>query len=265
MWLHNKTLLLTGASGGIGQALAQRLAAAGARLVLAGRDPQKLQHLCETLPGPGHRWLAADMTTEAGLQQLAEAARISAIDGLINNAGIGRFALLEETPPADLQAMLAVNLLAPVRLCQLLLPLLKARPEALIVNVGSTYGGLGYPGYSGYCATKFGLRGFSEALRRELADSAVQVLYVAPRATVTDMNDERVNAMNAHFKARSDAPEWVAGAIVAACQRRRVKSCLLGWPEKFFVRLNGLLPGLVDRALRKQLPVIRQYALQTKV
>ncbi|MNR05659.1 putative oxidoreductase SadH [compost metagenome] len=129
----------------------------------------------------------------------------------------------------------------------------------MVVNVGSTYGSIGYPGYASYCATKFALRGFSEALRRELADTRVSVLYVAPRATRTGMNSPAAQALNDALKANVDDPQTVAAAVIHAIAGER-RDLYLGWPERFFVRLNSLLPHLVDRGLRKQLPLIRRLS-----
>ena len=139
------------------------------------------------------------------------------------------------------------------------LPLLKQADSAMVVNVGSTYGSIGYPGYASYCATKFALRGFSEALRRELADTRVSVLYVAPRATRTSMNSAAAQALNVALKANVDDPQAVASAVVHAIAGDR-RELYLGWPERFFVFLNHLLPALVDAALRRQLPVIKRHA-----
>jgi short-subunit dehydrogenase len=126
------------------------------------------------------------------------------------------------------------------------------------VFVGSTFGSIGFPGYTAYCASKFGLRGFSEALRRELADTPVQVIYVAPRATATAMNPEAVNELNQALGNTMDPPEKVAGAILEAMQKDE-KRRFLGWPEKLFVVINGVLPRIVDKAMLKQLPVIRRF------
>lgn len=129
----------------------------------------------------------------------------------------------------------------------------------MVVNIGSTFGSIGYPGFAAYCASKFALRGFSEALRRELADTRVKVMYIAPRATRTSMNEQSVVAMNDELKVAMDEPAWVAAAVVAAIGRER-EELYLGWPEKLFVRLNSLLPRVVDQALRKQLPIIQRFA-----
>jgi short-subunit dehydrogenase len=106
------------------------------------------------------------------------------------------------------------------------------------------------------------LRGFSEALRRELADTRVRVLYFAPRATRTPMNSPAVVALNNELKVAMDDPQLVARQLLGAIRTER-DELYLGWPEKLFVKLNGLLPGMVDKSLRKQLPVIRRFAKST--
>jgi short-subunit dehydrogenase len=137
---------------------------------------------------------------------------------------------------------------------------LREQPAAQIVNVGSTFGSIGFPGFAAYSASKFAVRGFSEALRRELADSAIRVHYVAPRATSTALATDRVRAMNAELGVGMDSPETVAAAIERVlCEGRR--ELLLGAPERLFAKLNALLPTLVDRSLRRQLAVVRRYAL----
>ena len=155
--------------------------------------------------------------------------------------------------------LIGVNVTATLQLTHLLLPLLREQPRALLVNLGSTFGSIGYPGFATYCASKFALRGFSDALRRELADTHIKVLYVAPRATRTAMNSVEVVAMNDALKVSMDDPQAVAAQIVQAIMAER-EELYLGWPEKLFVRLNSLLPRLVDQALRKQLPVIKRFA-----
>jgi short-subunit dehydrogenase len=140
--------------------------------------------------------------------------------------------------------------------------LLKARPEATIVNIGSTFGSIGHPGFSTYCATKFGLRGFTESLRRELSDTKVGVFYIAPRATQTDMNSEAVAELNRELGNAMDQPEVVVDEIIRLLKTRRAGDYFLGWPEKLFVRLNGLLPRVVVGAISKQLATIKRLAGQ---
>ena len=123
----------------------------------------------------------------------------------------------------------------------------------------STESSIGFPGFAAYSASKFAVRGFSEALRRELSDTHVAVHYVAPRATKTALATDRVRAMNAELGVGMDTPQQVAAAILRVlCDERR--ELLLGAPERLFAKLNALLPALVDRSLQRQLPVVRRHA-----
>jgi short-subunit dehydrogenase len=246
--------LLTGASGGIGREIARALGPHCDDLLLVGRDAGRLAESAAAA-GAVARTLAADLATPAGL----DAVKLRGMNLLINNAGAGEFAWLEDQSDAALARIVETNVLAPMQLARRLLPELRRQPEAWIVNVGSIMGYLGYPGHAAYCASKFALRGFSEALRRELADSAVRVLYLAPRATRTAMNGAGICALNAELGVAMDEPAAVAKELLALLERP-ARERLLGMPEKIFARLNQVLPGLVDRALLRQLSTIRRYA-----
>jgi len=261
MNLKNTTTLLTGATGGIGRAVAQALADQGARLLLVGRNIDSLQALSEQLPG-AHEALTADIACDSGRDAIEQrcAAR-GGIDLLINLAGTLDFHFFETQPESVIQGMLTTNLVSPMLLTRRLIPQLKRRPEAAIVNVGSTFGSIGHPGFTAYCASKFGLRGFSEALRRELSDTNVKVFYLAPRATATSLNSDAVNALNDALGNKTDTPRQVAEALVKLVTSERHQH-YMGWPEKLFVRINALFPGIVHSALAKKIPVIKKYAEQ---
>ena len=245
--------VLTGASGGIGRALAVALAPHCDELLLVGRDAARLAETAAAA-GPAARTVVADLATREGRDAIVP----RRANLLINNAGAGEFAWLAQQSDAALERMVQANVLAPMQLTRRLLPLLEREPEAWIVNVGSIMGYLGYPGQAAYCASKFALRGFSEALRRELADGPVRVLYFAPRATRTAMNGAGLRALNDELGVTMDDPAVVAQELLRLL-RHPARERLLGMPEKLFARLNQLLPGLVDLGLRRQLPVIQRY------
>lgn len=254
MVLERASVVLTGAAGGIGAPTARRLAAAGARLLLVGRDAARLEALArELLPG-GDRarvdWRAVDLTTASGVEAVRAAALERRADVLINNAGAASFGRFEQFGETHLEDVLAVNLLAPLRLTQALLPGLLERPRAAVLNVGSALGRLGLPGFSVYCASKFGLLGFSEALRRELAGGPVRVQYLGPRVTETDFNSSQVEAYNQATGTGSDSPQLVAEALLAQLRDGSAER-FLGFPEKLAVRLNGLVPGAMDGAFAR--------------
>ena len=259
----NIRALVTGGGGGIGGAIADELLGRGASVLLVDRDEGALARAAARLARYGDRvgTVAADLTSATDRERLfAEAsAWRGGINVLINNAGVNHFRMFADQPPEQIDLALAINLQAPLHLCRGLLPHLLRQGEACILNTGSVFGAIGYPGYAVYSATKFAVRGFTEALRRELADTNVKVRYVAPRATRTGINTSAVERMNAELGVAMDPPELVAKAVCDMLAGGRVEA-VLGWPEKLFARVNGILPRVVDGALRKQLPVIRRYA-----
>ena len=255
--------LVTGGAGGIGGAIAAELLERGGAVLLVDRDQAALARAAERFNRYGDRvgTFAADLTSGADRARICEHAATwrGGINVLVNNAGINHFRMFEDQPAVEIDLALAINVQAPLHLCHGLLPHLRRQDEACILNTGSVFGAIGYPGYAVYSATKFAVRGFTEALRRELADTNVRVHYVAPRATRTGINTSAVERMNAELGVAMDPPELVAKAVCDMLAGGRLEA-VLGWPEKLFARVNGVLPRVVDGALRKQLPVIRRYA-----
>lgn len=267
MKFENMRVLLTGASGGIGRQLAHDLARRGASLLLVGRDQDRLATIAREIEGQGTRvrYVAADLATPEGLDSVESAARSTlgcGINVLVNNAGVNDFGQFHTQKPERVAQAIQTNLLAPMLLTQRLWPLLSSQPESCLVNVGSILGSIGLPGQAAYSASKFGLHGFTEALRREVSGTSVRVLYVAPRATDTAMNDAGLRAFNEQTGTRVDSPATVSRRIIAALQRHK-SECFIGWPERLFVKLNALLPGMVDRAMRKPARLARQDPLNT--
>ena len=262
MNLIGKTVVLTGACGGIGACLAQELAKAGARLLLVGREGKALERLRSILPAGSrsHMFYVANLLESEDLDALSLVCADAQVDILINNAGMGEFNLLEVTSSEIIKNLLDLNLNVPIQLTRLLLPKLKTRPAAAIINIGSALGSIGYPGYSVYSASKFGLRGFSEALRRELSGSNVRVMHFSPRATRTPLNDANVLAMNTALGTAMDEPKFVAQALVKRIQSNRWEASVFGWPERFYALLNALNPRITDGAIEKQLPEIKRFA-----
>ncbi len=259
MKVNDKTVLLTGASGGIGKAIAVELAKRGAWLVLTGRNEVALNKLKNALENPSrHEVMVADINNASDRKLLT--VQCGHVDILINNAGISDFEFLEYQREDVIEKMFTTNLLSPVYLTRMFLPILQNKKEAAVVNIGSSFGSIGFPGFASYCASKFGLHGFTEALRRELADTKVKVLYVAPRATKTDINKMSVVTMNEALGNAMDDPEVVARIVADAIEKKSIKDKFIGWPENLFVRINALLPALVDSNLKKQLATIKQHA-----
>ncbi|HVY99197.1 MAG TPA: SDR family oxidoreductase [Dongiaceae bacterium] len=248
----NRHILITGASGGIGAAVTLALAGRATRLTLVARDPARLQALARQVEpkAAGVRVLAADLAATAHFEPLIAAATAEQgpIDVLVNGAGVNAFKRLADTGPDAIGAIVATNILAPMLLSRAVLPQMLARRRGRIVNIGSVMGGVGFAGFSAYCASKFAIRGFSEALRRELAGSGVAVTYVAPRYTRTALNSPAMDRMAKAVKMNIDAPEAVARAIVAAIDGGKAEHAV-GFVERILIRANALFPRLVDGAL----------------
>ena len=192
MKLAGKTALVTGATDGIGRESARQLRDKGATVIVSGRDPERI----EAARSDGFETIGADLSTPAGVDALAAAVADRPLDILVNNAGMGAtYQVGDEILVENVEQCLFLNLHAPIELVTRLLPALRTRPEAMIVNVTS---GLAIaPRASGpiYCATKAGLRSFTMALRAQLAKSKVHVLEVLPPVVET-----RMTAANRHRK-----------------------------------------------------------------
>ena len=259
MKISGKKILLTGATGGIGELLSLQLHEEGAHLILSCYQDKLLEKLNAKLGG-SHTVVCADISSYEGRQTIVEACQEQGgIDAVVNLAGILNFDMFERQAPQLIEKMLSINLTAPVLLCHALIPILKSRSEAIILNVGSIFASIGHPGFVAYCTSKAGLKCFTEALSRELADTPIEVLYIAPRATSTALNANSVNDLNTALGNSSDSPEYVAREIVESIKSNRSQR-YLGWPEKLFVVVNAVFPGLVRKSLVSKLDVIKRYA-----
>lgn len=260
MDLRGRTVIVTGASGGIGAALCAALVGAGARVLAVGRSQARLEQLAATAPGLIEP-VVADLSTAPGRTSLLNAAGacVPAPSVLVLGHAQSAFGLFEDADAEAITRLVNVNLTSSLLLVHALLPLLQAQAQAAVVVLGSTFGSLAFPGFAAYSASKFGLRGMAEALAREHAGTPLRFQYLSPRATHTPFNTPAVDALNAELAVAVDAPADVARLLVRAIERGDAR-LQLGWPEKLFARLNGVLPALVDRSLLRQLPIVRRHA-----
>ena len=235
-------VLLTGASGGLGTAMQQALREAGAAVLGVSRAAQP--------GGAGVEWVRADLLTPAGVADVVSAAQAWRANVVVHAAGVPAFGALRDVPPARMAAVLQANLLAPMVLTQALLPQLRRQSRAQVVFVGSALGRIGLPGFSVYGASKAGLHGFAEALRRELADTPVRVQLLGPRSTRTAFNDDAVTAYHRATGTATDSPTRVAAALVALIEDEAAER-FVGFPERAAVRLNGLLGAHLDGSFAK--------------
>jgi len=267
MKLDSQRILVTGAGGGIARALVAQLAARGARLYLLERNRESALRLQEEIGGDGvpAQFIMGDITLADSRAEVLRSVQRSAggVDILVHLAGLLDFASFAETDPGTIHAMIAVNVEAPLQLTREVLPAMVERGSGRVVFVGSMFGSIGFPCFAAYSATKFALRGFSEALRRELSGTGVGVTYVSPRAVRTAFNPPVVHNMAQQGLMRMDDPSKVAGRIVQALETDAAE-VYVGFPESFFARLNALLPRIVDRALVKQLPALLRFAADGK-
>lgn len=267
MQLNDARVLLTGACGGIGREIATLLARAGAHLALAGRDEHVLQELCSQARDRGNIASATtvDLAQPDAPEQITQEAlaTLGHIDVLINNAGILDFRAFAEQSPEQIERLYKINLIAPVLLTRAVLRYMLKQGNGHIVNIGSTFGSIAFAYFAAYSGSKFAIRGFSEALRRELEDTDIYVTYVAPRATQTCLNSAAVYRMNQALGVAMDTPQQVAAQIVRAIERN-ARDVYIGWPERLFVRINAVLPRLVDRVMRKQHDQMANFAAQAK-
>lgn len=243
--------LITGASRGIGAATARELARRGYALALAARSTADLAALAGELRAAGARaeCFPTDMRDPAQVQALAVGAlaAFGRVDLLVNNAGVGSAGRTFHSADADaIEALLAVNLRAPMLLTRALLPQMVARRSGSIIFVGSVAGEIPIPGSTIYSATKYGLRGFAHALRREVARHHIQVTLVAPGFIDTAMTSSLRLIPNA-------PPASVARAIADAATRPR-RTLTVPWYYRLPIALDRWLPWIGDRLL----PLLRR-------
>jgi short-subunit dehydrogenase len=266
MNLKGKNVILTGAAGGIGQPLAFALSKKGARLALVDRDQARINGLCEKINQLGG--IAVPIVTDFQVsetspnpaQTLVDEAMslLGGVDILINAAGILDFTLFEQQDAARISQMMHINAVVPIQLAHAVLPQFLKQNSGKIVNLGSIFGSIGFPHYATYSASKFALRGFSQALRRELIYNNITVTYIAPRAIKTPMNDEVASKMLAATKTAMDEPRVVVEEIIKAIEADKQEH-YIGQPESFFAWLNGFLPSVVSMGLKKPTMVARKF------
>jgi len=191
--LTGQVAVVTGATSGIGAATARSLAAAGAKVVVSGRREDRLATLAAELEADGRevRAVVADLGTNEGAQAVVDAAitAFGRLDVLVNNAGVMFLSPIDDADPADWDAMIRVNLLGVMYASRAALPHMRQQKSGHIVNVSSVSGRFAGPTQGGYNASKWGVNGFSEALRREVHQDGIKVTLIEPGIVATELTD----------------------------------------------------------------------------
>ena len=250
--LEGKTAVVTGASSGIGRAAALELARRGANVVLAARRADRLEAAvreCEAL-GVRATAVVADVTSRDDCRRLIESA--GDVDILVNNAGFAVFDAIEAAKPEDLEAMMETNYFGTVWCTQAALPRMLARGAGTIVNVSSIAGIMGYARMGGYCATKFAIVGFTEALRDEVIGRGVRVALVCPGTTDSEFftRAERGKMPGASRLIPAVKPERVGRAIADAAEDGHYRR-IVPVAAALYMRMKEMFPRFAHLLMRR--------------
>jgi NAD(P)-dependent dehydrogenase (short-subunit alcohol dehydrogenase family) len=252
--LKGKVAVVTGASSGIGEAAAWELASRGATVVLASRAAEKLEALERKISSSGGSVLAVKTdvsdrdSVEAMVGKVVET--FGSVDILVNNAGLGLSGRVSELRTEDLQHVFEINTIGPLNCIQAALP--RMGRGGRIINVSSVVGRRAVPKVGGYCATKFALNALSDALRVEIAHRGITVTSVYPGTTRTAFreNSRRTSDEERGWRPKGVGPEKVAKRIAYAAERGP-RDVYVTLPDRLYIMVTTLLPGLTDRLLSR--------------
>ena len=256
MQLKNARVIITGASQGIGRAIALEFGRRGARLVLASRNRPALEELAGAITAEGGSAIVTptDVTAAGAVEELAQDTirRLGGIDILVNNAGIGMTALIADASSADVEAVFALNLLAAAAAIRAVVPIMRTQHSGMIVNISSIAGLIVVPRIGYYSASKFALTAIGDALRMEEGHRGIKVMNVFPGTTRSNFGENRLGARGpqAHQRLPPVTVEKVATRIARAVERDQ-RSVYISWiPDRAAVAANRLAGWAVSAALR---------------
>jgi short-subunit dehydrogenase len=248
----SKTVVITGASSGIGRAAALEFARRGADVVIAARRADQLESVAAECRALGARCsiVVTDVTKREDCLRLIEST--PQLDVLVNNAGFAVFDAVESAKPDELESMMQTNFFGTVWCTQAALPRMLARGSGTIVNVASIAGIMGYARMGGYCATKFAIIGFTEALRDEVVGRGVKVAMVCPGTTETEffVKAERDRMPGASRLIPAVKPEQIARAIADAAVDGRYRR-ILPFGAAAYMRFKELSPRVAHLFMRR--------------
>ncbi len=244
MDLHGRTALLTGATGGIGRAIATALAAHGAKLILSSRKTEELVKLARSLPGAGHTTLVADLAEDGAALALLDQA--GDIDALVANAALPASGRLEGFRQDEIGRALRVNLEAPVRITRELLPRWQERGSGHFVFISSISGFASMPRASLYAATKFGLRGFALNLREDLRGSGVGVSVITP-GLIREAGMFAESGAAPPLGIGTGTPQQVGSAVVRAIEHDKTEISVAPLRQRVLARFAMMAPEISGR------------------
>lgn len=250
-------ILITGASQGIGKALAELAADRGAKVLACARKVELLDDVAQQIRSKGGiiETVQADITSPEDRQKLVNAAErvFGGLDILVNNAGIGATGHFADCGPERLRQIMEVNFFGLTETTRIFLPMLKKGNKPAIVNISSIAGKRGIPARSEYSASKFAVQGFSEALRAELAKDGVDVLVVCPGLTQTNFSQNMIEqkALVQLDHMRGMTPEEVAAETIRAIEKGYNEMCLT-LKGKLMVLVSRFFPWIADIVVKKK-------------
>lgn len=260
MYFADKSVWITGASSGIGAALAVELAGRGARLILSARREERLQEVAGNCRSKGveAHILPLDLADTSSLPQKAQAAQALSgpIDILINNAGLGQRSPALDTDPSVVERIMQINFLSQIILTQAVLPTMIARKDGQVVITSSILGKFGAPRRSAYCASKAALHGYFDALRAEIHGHGIAVTLVCPGFVRTEISQHALEGGGREHRKldpgqeRGMATDKFAAKMAAAIARRKEEVFIGGW-ETMAVHAKRFFPGVFSRIIRK--------------
>src|SRR2546430_10319840 len=264
MQLKEARVIVTGASSGIGRAIARELARRGARVALAARSEQALHELATEIRGQGSEAIVipSDVTIAAEVERMAKETirALGGIDVLLNNAGVGLNATIADASGSDVEALFRLNVLAAADVIRAVIPIMRAQRRGMIVNISSVAGRIVVPRIGYYSASKFALTAIGDALRMEEGHRGIRVMNVSPGTPRSNFGRNRLGARGplAHQRVPPVSAEKVARRIAAAAERNR-SSVYVSWiPDRIGVAANHLagwaVTGVAPRRARRADP-----------
>jgi 3-oxoacyl-[acyl-carrier protein] reductase len=256
--LRGARAIVTGASTGIGRAIALEFARQGASVVLAARNAERLAEVAEQIRIEGGRALVlpADVTAGGAVEALVQKclAEFGGVDILVNNAGVGLGSLIADASEANVDAIFALNVLAAARGIRSVVPHMRAQRKGMVINISSLAGRIVLPRSGYYSATKFALTAIGDALRMEEADNGIQVMNVFPGNTTSDFSRNRLAGKGraAHQRLIIPVPaERVARRIARGVLRNERNVYVSLFPDRLAVAANWLAGWAVSAVLRR--------------